>query len=102
MVEEIILPKKSRTKWLQLSDSNSAYFFAMMKNRTASNHIRKLQLADGSWTTNDDQVEAEIVEFYRNMLGATSDYLPAINPHVCSSGAVLNRSQQMQLILLYT
>lgn len=43
---------------MQLGDSNSAYFFAALKSRTASNHIRKLQLASGSWTTNDDQVKA--------------------------------------------
>ncbi|KAG5585150.1 hypothetical protein H5410_045584 [Solanum commersonii] len=85
-------------QWLHLGDSNSAYFVATMKNKTASNYIKKLQLADGSWTTNDDQVEVEIVEFCKNLLGNTTDYLPAINRDICTSEAVLDRSQKMQLI----
>lgn len=47
MVEETIAKQKSRVKWLQLGDSNSAYFFACMKNRTATNQIRRLVTTDG-------------------------------------------------------
>ncbi|XP_019256427.1 PREDICTED: uncharacterized protein LOC109234833 [Nicotiana attenuata] len=39
-IEESIYRQKSRVKWLQIGDSNSAYFFANIKARNSQNYIR--------------------------------------------------------------
>lgn len=56
MVEESIYRQKFRIQWLQIGESNTTFFFANMKNRTAHNHINKLQTSTGNWI----QTEAEI------------------------------------------
>ncbi|MCE3050777.1 hypothetical protein HAX54_048058 [Datura stramonium] len=44
-----------------------------------SNHIKKLQLADGTWIVNENQVKDDKVN-----LELLLEYLPATNPEVCS------------------
>lgn len=95
MVQGSIFQHKSRIKWLQLGNSNSAYFFANMKNRTAYSQIKKLKLPDGSWTKTDMEVKNVIIEFYKNLLGTTTNHLPTIDPTVCTRGNVLIRSQEI-------
>lgn len=47
-IEESIMKQKSRIKWLQLGDANTAYFFASMKSRCSQNKIRRLIKSDGN------------------------------------------------------
>ncbi|KAM3288232.1 hypothetical protein P3S67_021662 [Capsicum chacoense] len=68
-----------------------------MKNRTDHSQIKKLKLPDGSWTKADNEVQHEIIKFYL-LLRTTANHLPTIDPIVCTTGNVLNRSQQMKLI----
>nr|XP_009765502.1 PREDICTED: uncharacterized protein LOC104217045 [Nicotiana sylvestris] len=46
-IEESIYKQESRNQWLKLGDSNTAFFFASMKNRISHNKIRSLKTNDG-------------------------------------------------------
>ncbi|PHT71043.1 hypothetical protein T459_26147 [Capsicum annuum] len=65
--------------------------------KTDHSQIKKLKLPDGSWTKADNEVQHEIIKFYL-LLRTTANHLPTIDPIVCTTGNVLNRSQQMKLI----
>ncbi|KAH0715293.1 hypothetical protein KY284_008198 [Solanum tuberosum] len=47
-VEERIVKQKYKTKWLQLGDGNTAYFYANLKSRQAQNRIKHLSTAQGN------------------------------------------------------
>ncbi|XP_075088364.1 uncharacterized protein LOC142170366 [Nicotiana tabacum] len=51
-IEESIYKQKSRVQWLQLGDTNSAYFFSSMKGRKVQNQITKLIDSNGNVMTN--------------------------------------------------
>ncbi|XP_060170760.1 uncharacterized protein LOC132601709 [Lycium barbarum] len=77
-VEESIYRQKSRIQWLKLGDSNSAYFHASMKSRIAQNHINSLTEQDGSIIQTPEGIKAEIINFYKQLLGSSSSSLPII------------------------
>nr|XP_009780614.1 PREDICTED: uncharacterized protein LOC104229646 [Nicotiana sylvestris] len=78
-VEESIMKQKARIKWLKVGDSNTAYFHACVKNSA-------------------NEVEEEILSFYKKLLGTAASTLPIVDPDVMQNGYTLNRQQQMQLI----
>ncbi|XP_009772717.1 uncharacterized protein LOC107803069 [Nicotiana tabacum] len=98
MIEENVYKQKSRVQWLKLGDSNSGYFFAQMKHRNNTNRIQMLTDDMERQLVLDDEIEAEILGYYRKLLGSKDDSIPAINPNVIKMGTILSREQQMQLI----
>ncbi|XP_019258106.1 PREDICTED: uncharacterized protein LOC109236386 [Nicotiana attenuata] len=100
-IEEAIYKQKSRIQWLQLGDSNTAYFFASMKGRKARNQITKLIDSKGNTLTNCQEIENEIVNFYKNLLGSTCGNIPAIHHGKIRKGPMLSRKQQLGLIALF-
>ncbi|XP_019256264.1 PREDICTED: uncharacterized protein LOC109234650 [Nicotiana attenuata] len=68
-IEESIYKQKSRVQWLNLGDSNSAYFFASIKNRRAQNQIKTLTNAAGDIVQTEKGIEEEIINFYQGLLG---------------------------------
>nr|XP_009597573.1 uncharacterized protein LOC104093526 [Nicotiana tomentosiformis] len=59
-IKESIYKQKSRVQWLQLRDTNSAYFFASMKGRKVQNQITKLIDSNGDVMTNPKKIEDNI------------------------------------------
>ncbi|XP_060177915.1 uncharacterized protein LOC132607856 [Lycium barbarum] len=98
MVEESILKQKSRVLWLKLGDSNLTYFHANIKSRIAQNHITRLVSATGELLTTNLEIENEAIGFYVNLLGTCAEQFPEIDPRVMTSGKILHRNQQVQLI----
>ncbi|XP_019259124.1 PREDICTED: uncharacterized protein LOC109237286 [Nicotiana attenuata] len=98
LIEESIYRQRSRVQWLKLGDSNSAYFFAQMKNRSNLNGIQILTNDMGDQLVLEEDIEAEIMGYYKKLLGSRADNLPAINLNDMKMGAILNREQQLQLI----
>ncbi|XP_019236447.1 PREDICTED: uncharacterized protein LOC109216720 [Nicotiana attenuata] len=90
-IEESIYKQRSRVQWLKLGDSNSAYFFAQMKNRNHLNGIQSLTNDVGAHLVLEDDIEAEILGYYKKLLGSKAKSIPAINPSVMKLGAKLNR-----------
>lgn len=101
-IEESIYKQKSRVQWLQLGDTNSAYFFASMKGRKVQNKITKLIDSNGDVMTNPKKIEAEVVGFYKQLLRTANQSIPVIHPGWIRNGEVFTRSQQMQLITPFT
>lgn len=64
-----------------------------MKHRMAQNHISSLTIITGGLAQTDKEIEDEILQFYKNLLGTTSSSLPAIQPELLQRGATLNRDQ---------
>ncbi|XP_060169362.1 uncharacterized protein LOC132600312 [Lycium barbarum] len=91
LVEESILKQKSRVQWLQLGDTNSAYFHASIKSRLAQNHINILVTTNGEVLTKEKEIEEDAVSFYKGLLGTCAAQLPAIDPRVMNSGKILHR-----------
>nr|XP_016500683.1 PREDICTED: uncharacterized protein LOC107819114 [Nicotiana tabacum] len=102
MGEESICKQKSRVQWPKLGDSNSAYFFASIKNKRAQNHIKSLASATGEIIQSEKGIEEEILGFYKNLLGAANPTLPAIQLDFIRRGSIISRAQQLQLIRPFT
>ncbi|XP_019237994.1 PREDICTED: uncharacterized protein LOC109218120 [Nicotiana attenuata] len=98
MIKEGIMRQKSRTKWLKLGDSNSAYFYTCMKNKTSMNNIKALVNQDGKLLQNDQEVKEEVVGFYKKLLGNAAEQMPMINPTIMINGTILTRDKQLKLI----
>nr|XP_009769385.1 PREDICTED: uncharacterized protein LOC104220249 [Nicotiana sylvestris] len=97
-IEESIYKQKSRIQWLQLGDTNSVYFFVSMKTRKAHNQIIELINSNGDALKDGKSIEAEVVVFYKHLLGTANGSIPAIHPSWIRNGAVLTRRQQLRLI----
>nr|XP_009623188.1 uncharacterized protein LOC104114434 [Nicotiana tomentosiformis] len=102
LVEESIMKQKFRTKWLQLGDANTSYFYANLKNRQDQNRIRFLINANGETLQQPEEIEKEVTRLYKELLGTAVDQLPAIDPTIMRRGNCLNRVQQLNLISLIT
>ncbi|XP_070022575.1 uncharacterized protein [Nicotiana sylvestris] len=87
LIEENVYKKRSKVQWLKLGDSNSTYFFVQMKNRNNLNGIRALANELGVQIMLDKDIEAEILGYYKKLLGSRAESIPAINPNVMKMGA---------------
>nr|XP_009783789.1 PREDICTED: uncharacterized protein LOC104232310 [Nicotiana sylvestris]XP_016467865.1 PREDICTED: uncharacterized protein LOC107790453 [Nicotiana tabacum] len=92
-IEESIYRQKSRVKWLQLGDSNSAYFFANIKVKNSQNYIRELNSLKGHLLQREKDIEVEIIDYYKSLLGTAAKTVPAIQLQVMKQGPTLRKSQ---------
>ncbi|XP_019260883.1 PREDICTED: uncharacterized protein LOC109238857 [Nicotiana attenuata] len=98
LIEESIYRQRSKVQWLKLGDTNSAYFFAEMKNRNNLNGIHELTNDLGVQLHMEEEIEIEIFGYYKQLLGSNATAIPAIDPNVMKRGAMLTREQQIKLI----
>ncbi|XP_077252023.1 uncharacterized protein LOC143891305 [Tasmannia lanceolata] len=66
--EEQFYRQKSRNSWLNLGDSNTAYFHSAVKARFNKLSIQGSTYPDGSTTTNLDEVAHLMTAFFDNLL----------------------------------
>ena len=59
--------QRCRVKWLAEGDQNTKYFQQQASCRRKKNKIEWLQLLDGSFCEDMQQLQAHAVEFYRNL-----------------------------------
>ncbi|XP_019255085.1 PREDICTED: uncharacterized protein LOC109233666 [Nicotiana attenuata] len=81
--------KVELAKWLELEES-------IIKQ--ARNHIGRLMDNTRQLLQNANEVEEEILSFYKKLLGTAASTLPIVDPNVMQNGHTLTRQQQMQLI----
>lgn len=79
MLEESIMKQKSRAKWITVGDSNTAYFSALVKERSHKKHIHELKSLEGDLLKDPTEIQQEIMAFYKGLMGTTSRELPSIN-----------------------
>ncbi|XP_021715738.1 uncharacterized protein LOC110683654 [Chenopodium quinoa] len=77
-IQESIYKQKSRVDWIKLGDSNSHYFFSVVKHRQGRNRIDSIFTEDDVLLKDPDLIENEIVGFYKGLLGSSASSLPAI------------------------
>jgi hypothetical protein len=68
--EEMHWYQKSREKWVQFGDKNSSFFHAQTIIRRKKNRIHKLQLPSGIWTSDQDTLQEEAQDFFKNLLAS--------------------------------
>ena len=65
--EEQYWQQKSRLSWLREGDKNTKYFHAVVNGRRKRNKIGNLKREDGSWTTTDEEITAEVAKYYKHL-----------------------------------
>lgn len=70
--EERFLQQRSRVKWLESGDSNTAVFHKMVAQRRSGNQIHYLATNDGSRLTNMEDVKAQCVGYFDSLFGGIS------------------------------
>ncbi|XP_075080308.1 uncharacterized protein LOC142165830 [Nicotiana tabacum] len=98
LFEENIMKKKSRVKWIQLGDSNTKYFSVVVKERSQKKLIKEITSLEGMTLTEPNDIQEEIVNFYKSLIGSSTEKLPAIN--IVNMKAVLTLTQQQKLDLI--
>ena len=65
--KELYWSQKARVSWLREGDWNSHYFHACVKGSRIRNKILNIQREDGTWTNNEQEIGAEVEEYYRKL-----------------------------------
>ncbi|PWA43293.1 RNA-directed DNA polymerase, eukaryota, Reverse transcriptase zinc-binding domain protein [Artemisia annua] len=73
--EECFLKQKAKVEWLQVGDSNSAYFHKVVKSRKARSRIDLICDGNGVQLV-DDQVPNAFVSYFTSFLGQEGPILP--------------------------
>ncbi|XP_075074856.1 uncharacterized protein LOC142162405 [Nicotiana tabacum] len=90
LIEESVLQHKARAKWIQLGDSNTKYFTAVMKERSQRKQITEITNGLGDRVTDPAAIKREILGFYKALMGSTAKSLPAINKLYMYNGPILS------------
>ncbi|XP_056691942.1 uncharacterized protein [Spinacia oleracea] len=96
-IDEIALRQKSRIQWIQLGDSNNQFFFSTVKERARFNRISILYDDNGTKLVEPDLIQAEILSFYKKLLGTSANTLPSIHLPTMRNGPTLNNDARQEL-----
>lgn len=69
--------EKSRVKWIEVGDSNSAYFHKMVVAKRASNQIHYLIDSSGLRIDSPAEVQSHCVNYFQVYLGKAWEHLTA-------------------------
>ncbi|GKV27353.1 hypothetical protein SLEP1_g36534 [Rubroshorea leprosula] len=72
LAEESFYRQKSRIKWLQEGDSNTTYFYKVVKVRRGKSVIKELYTKDNKRLTTVFSMENEAVRFYQELFGTVN------------------------------
>lgn len=64
--------QKSREKWVKLGDINTKFFHAQTMVRRKRNKIHALHLPNGIWCTDDNLLQEEALNFFKNLFYSPS------------------------------
>ncbi|XP_075497741.1 uncharacterized protein LOC142534974 [Primulina tabacum] len=59
--------QKAKVKWLKDGDQNSKFFHSLLKSRSNKATIDKIELEDGSLTSDELKIENEIIGYYNKL-----------------------------------
>lgn len=83
--------------WIKLGDYNSKYSSAVTKEQKHRKQILDLTSTTGRRLLTPDAIKAEIIEFYKGLMGSSAIKLAAINVQVLNNGPTLSTAQQLSL-----
>ncbi|KAL3689698.1 hypothetical protein R1sor_016007 [Riccia sorocarpa] len=58
----------SRVNWIQKGDAPSSFFFSLLRAKQKRKEISKLRKDDGTWIEAEDEILAELYDFYSRLL----------------------------------
>lgn len=93
-IHNSIMQQKARIKWIKDGDSDSQFFHASVKARTAGNIIVKLIDENGQVLSGMQEIEAEVLKFYKELLGESNAVLEGIDVGIVRAGRILNHIQR--------
>ncbi|XP_016441893.1 uncharacterized protein LOC107767403 [Nicotiana tabacum] len=70
ILQEKVLRQKSRVKWLDEGDANTAYFHGVFKDRRRKLFILKIKNEEGEWIEGSNDVASAAVQFFQKMFQA--------------------------------
>ena len=62
--EELLWKQKSRSDWINEGDRNTTYFHNKFRIKRHKLQVDRLQLLDGSWCSDSECIQTEVVKFY--------------------------------------
>ncbi|CAK8564653.1 unnamed protein product [Lathyrus sativus] len=97
-LEENILRQKSKLDWLKWGDGNNSYFHASVKAKNNSKNISQLIKEDGTILTVQADIEDEVLDYYKNLLGTADSTVCHIDVTAMRDGPQLNMEQRYYLL----
>lgn len=79
---------------LKLGDANTGYFLCLFKEL----QIKRLKTVDGSIIESDPEIDQEVKNFYKELLGRAAHQIPVVRIDIMLLDPSLNRNQQLELI----
>ncbi|CAK8543473.1 unnamed protein product [Lathyrus sativus] len=89
-----ILQKRAKIDWIRKGDGNNQYFCASIKGRHHSNCLTNLRKSDGRQITTKTNIEEEVINFYRNLMGKDINNISHIDIEAMRMGRQLNIEQR--------
>ncbi|CAK8540218.1 unnamed protein product [Lathyrus sativus] len=97
-IEDNIIKQKLKVEWLRLGDGNNSYFHASLKARQRQDQLDRLEDDNGKILTHQNEIEIEIVNYYKNLVGTSNNNLANIDIEAKRKGPQLNVMQREILI----
>ncbi|CAK8536134.1 unnamed protein product [Lathyrus sativus] len=97
-LEKNILRQKSKLDWLKWGDGNNSYFHASVKSKNNSKNISHLTKEDGTVLTVQADIENEVLDYYKNLLGTADSTIRHIDVAAMRDGPQLNMDQRLSLL----
>ena len=76
--EKSMAKQRSRALWLAEGDRNTGYFHAMARERSRTNRIVSLRREDGTYATNQQDLENLAINFYTGLFTAQEQTIPEV------------------------
>ncbi|KAH9697393.1 reverse transcriptase domain-containing protein [Citrus sinensis] len=64
---EVFWKQRAKSLWLKEGDQNTRYFHALASTRKRKNSFRSLRNNQGEWCSNSDEVDALIIDYFKNL-----------------------------------
>lgn len=64
------LHQKARIQWIKKGDANTKFFHNVIKSKRSKNTINAIYDDEGKLHTKEDEVNAQFLTYYKNLLGS--------------------------------
>uniref|UniRef100_A0A803NQ77 CCHC-type domain-containing protein n=1 Tax=Cannabis sativa TaxID=3483 RepID=A0A803NQ77_CANSA len=100
--EELYWHQRARVDWLQSGDSNTKFFHSRAKTRNAVNKIKRLQSSAGGFVHTEEEISAEIVQYFSGLFSSNGVDNEALNHVISTVDTAITPDQNQQLLLPFT
>lgn len=94
--------QRSKATWLQLGDSNTAYFYKYMRKKNYKRMITSVADDAGNLITDLGEIHRTFIQYFTASLGSAAQTRGGVQPEIIAMGPVLTLEQQVSLIKPFT